>query len=175
MRPTTLFLILTVLGAALVLGAGTVLAETINCPGFTCQGTDGNDTLRGTTVYDAITGFGGADAISGFDGNDNLQGDDQVDPALDGADTIDGGPGNDLLVGRGGADVLDGGPDNDIINAEERTAFGHPPGIDTIKGGRGNDQISASDGFADVIDCGPGVDEVTFDPGLDTLKHCEIF
>ena len=162
--------------AALLLALGTaapaVLAA-ITCQGGSCLGTDGNDTLQGTSVHDNIKAFGGDDTIYGGRGNDGLHGDDQTDLALDGADRIYGDGGDDFLVGNGGADLLVGGRGNDTINAQERTAFGHPPGTDTIRGGRGNDTIYADDDFKDKIDCGPGRDIVAFDPGLDVVTNCE--
>jgi Ca2+-binding RTX toxin-like protein len=161
---------------ALLLGLGAaapaVLAA-INCTGFDCVGTDGNDTMKGSILADRVYGFGGDDTISGLGANDVLYGDDQTDPALDGADRIFGGSGNDTLTGFGGADLLVGGRGNDIITAQEHTERGHPPGTDTIRGGRGNDTISAADGFKDVIECGPGKDYVLYDAGLDTVTGCE--
>ena len=162
---------------ALVLALGTaapaVLAA-ITCPGGTCLGTAGDDTLQGTAGVDVIDGNGGADTITGFGGNDLLFGDflnGPHDPALDGPDRIYGGGGADELDGLGGADLLVGGSGNDSIDAREGT--GNPPGTDTIRGGRGNDTIYAQDGAKDKIDCGPGKDNVYFDEGLDTVTSCE--
>ena len=171
-RPTKLFLLamLAVFGAALALGAGAALADRIDCSGA-CDGTAGNDTLRGSDGPDTMTGLGGADTLSGLAGNDNLFGDGQGDPNVDGPDRISGGGGADFLLGSGGADLLAGGRGGDLIEAREGS--NRPPGTDTVTGGRGNDRIFANDGAKDVIDCGPGVDEVHFDPGLDTLANCE--
>jgi Ca2+-binding RTX toxin-like protein len=160
--------------AALLLALGAtapaVLAA-ITCPGFTCNGTNGNDTVKGTEVYDEIYGFGGDDTIYGFAGNDALRGDEQTDPGLDGADRIYGGRGNDLLSSHGGADLLNAGRGNDTINAQDYP--GHPPGTDTIKAGKGDDTIYAADKVKDMIDCGPGRDYVLYDQDLDTVTGCE--
>jgi Ca2+-binding RTX toxin-like protein len=131
--------LLLVLGAA----APAVLAA-ITCPGGSCVGTDGDDTLRGTAGLDI---------------------------GLDGADSISGGDGNDTLLGYGGADLLSGGRGADIIEAKE--IANHPPGKDTVRGGCGNDTIYANDGVKDKIDCGAGRDFVQFDQGLDTVTNCE--
>jgi hypothetical protein len=156
----------------LALGAAvpTVLAA-ISCPGFTCQGTNGNDTLKGTEVYDEIYGFGGDDTISGSAGNDALRGDEQTDAGQDGDDRIYGGGGNDLLSSHGGADLLVAGGGNDTINAQDYP--GHPPGKDTIKAGKGEDTIYSADHVKDVIDCGPGRDYALFDRDFDTVTNCE--
>ena len=160
--------------AALLLTLGitapTVLAA-ITCPGGSCLGTDGDDTLQGSAGIDRISGRGGADTITGGGGNDQLDGDGQLDVGLDGADTISGGAGNDELTGFGGADLLIGGRGADRIFAGEFAD--HPTGTDTIRGGRGNDEIYANDGVKDKIDCGSGRDYVEFDQGLDTVTNCE--
>ena len=173
-RPATRRALAIGLLVAVLLALGTVtpaVLAAITCPGFTCQGTNSNDTLRGTEVYDEIYGFGGDDTIYGFAGNDALRGDEQTDPGLDGADRIYGGRGNDLLSSHGGADLLVGGRGNDTINAQDYP--GHPPGTDTIKSGRGDDTIYAADHVKDAIDCGLGRDYVLFDRDFDTVTNCE--
>jgi Ca2+-binding RTX toxin-like protein len=139
-----------------------------------CYGTDGDDTMLGTTGDDAgLYGYGGADTLYGYAGVDYLFGDAEGNPALDGADKLYGGGGADYLEGDGGADLLAGGPGNDEIEALEYEQYGHPAGKDTVRGGRGDDEILAGDLHKDVIDCGPGVDTVEFDKGLDVLIDCE--
>jgi len=151
--------------------APAVLAA-ISCPGFVCQGTSGDDTLKGTEVVDEIYGFGGDDTIYGGAGNDLLRGDEQTDSGQDGDDRIYGGGGNDLLSSHGGADLLVAGGGNDTINAQDYA--GHPPGKDTIKAGKGEDTIYAADHVKDVIDCGPGQDYALFDRDFDTVTNCEV-
>ena len=52
-------------------------------------------------------------------------------------------------------DLVVGGPGNDGIGLSE--------GADRVRAGRGADEISTDDdGAADVIDCGPGRDRVTY-------------
>jgi Ca2+-binding RTX toxin-like protein len=87
-----------------------------------------------------------------------------------GADTLYGG-GGDYFYGEGGADLLAGGGGNDDLNAVD--GAGHPAGTDTVKGGRGGDEIDARDGHNDLIDCGPGIDPVRLDKGLDTVVNRE--
>ena len=89
-----------------------------------------------------------------------------------GADTILGRGGNDTILSHGGDDEIHGGDANDII-----LDFGPGPDVDTIFGDDGDDSINVREGAADVdpdvVDCGPGTDKVTADPG-DTLIDCEI-
>jgi Ca2+-binding RTX toxin-like protein len=47
-------------------------------------------------------------------------------------------------------------------------------GRDTLKGGRRNDSIDATDGIAEVVRGGPGVDECAVDEG-DRVRSCEFF
>ena len=44
----------------------------------------------------------------------------------------------------------------------------------TLNGGDEFDIISAANGVADTIDCGPGNDLATVDPGLDAVVNREI-
>lgn len=71
-------------------------------------------------------------------------------------DEVDGGTGNDVLDGAGGADVIAGGG-----------------GTDEIAGGAGDDRIAASDGEADTIGCGEGVDTVEADSLDEVDASCE--
>ncbi len=113
------------------------------------MGLGGNDCLSGTLGPDILSGGAGADLIYGRRGNDR----------------IDGGAGADFLVGDRGDDRIIAGAGNDTIGGD--------PGRDFVKGGAGDDTISEGDGERDVIDCGPGVDRVIFDDGLDVLTGCE--
>ena len=69
------------------------------------------------------------------------------------------------MDGRGGDDVLYGGPGNDRITGGE--------GHDRLFGALGDDRIFADDGVRDLVDCGPGRDQVDAD-GIDILKGCEL-
>ena len=87
------FLLLTVMAAALVGASGVALAATFN-------GTDRVDRLVGTAKGDTIKGFGGGDTMIGKEGS---------------ADTIRGYAGNDPTDGESGTHALVGGPGNDRI------------------------------------------------------------
>ena len=71
-------------------------------------------------------------------------------------DTVAGGPGNGELRGRYDVDDLDGGP-----------------GRNRLRGGFANDAINASDGEADIIDCGKGKADTAIVNSLDTTVLCE--
>jgi Ca2+-binding RTX toxin-like protein len=86
------FLLLTVMAAALVVASGVGLAATFN-------GTDHADRLVGTAKGDTIKGYGGGDTMIGKGS----------------ADTIRGYAGNDTTDGESGTDTLVGGPGNDRI------------------------------------------------------------
>jgi Ca2+-binding RTX toxin-like protein len=72
-----------------------------------------------------------------------------------GSDRLFGGPGNDTLDDAHGTavDALRGGAGDDVIYANWR---------DRIYGGVGNDRIVVAYPGAMEVDCGAGVDHVTF-------------
>jgi len=105
----------------------------------TIVGTPGPDLLFGTPRRDVICGLGGNDVLDGNSGNDVLK----------------GGPGSDLLNGGDGNDVLFGGLGNDKLQGDH--------GRDAIYGGAGNDTFFAWDGFADMLNGGPGIDRAFHD------------
>ena len=82
-----------------------------------------------------------------------------------GRDVLIGTAGPDVMSGRGGDDVVYGGPGNDRITG----GAGH----DRLFGGADDDRIFANDGDRDLVDCGPGRDQVDAD-GLDILSSCEL-
>jgi hypothetical protein len=93
----------------------------------------------------------------------------------DGGDTLDargvsvpvsmfGGLGIDTLTGGSGPDVLAGGDQSDILNG-----LG---GVDDYFGGTGDDSIEATDGNAERISCGAGIDSVHND-FTDVIAECE--
>jgi hypothetical protein len=127
----------------------------INCdlnPSIKCMGTEMSDTILGGKNQDQIVGLGGSDWINGSGGNDLIFG-------YGSNDIIYGDKGNDVLMGNDGADKIFGGY-----------------GFDQIQGGLGDDVIYQShDGYPDIIDCGPGNDEVraTAPMEVDSLQNCE--
>lgn len=146
--------LLTVLAAALLLTAGTALADRIRCPGGLCRGTQQADVMSGTAGADQIFGLGGDDQLTGKTGKDRLS----------------GGVGNDLIFGESEDDRLNGGPDADRIVGGD--------GVDTIFGGTGSDVIdSASDEnlgpLSDFVDCDTGFDTVTADFTDRVAANCE--
>jgi len=80
---------------------------------------------------------------------------------------VDAGPGDDLVWGGVGADRIDGGDGDDVL-----IGMG---GVDTLLGGRGDDFLEDSfpSQVPDTLDCGPGVDRLRADPGVDLLLACE--
>ena len=104
----------------------------------------------GTRGRDTLRGTSAGDKLNGRGGNDRLVG-------LAGNDCLLGGPGRDRLDGGRGRDFLNGGP-----------------GADNLIGGAGNDRISARNGVAEVVNCGPGRrDRATVDRS-DRVRGCEI-
>ena len=153
---------------------GTAWAAVISCKaGVSCYGTSGPDELQGTRKKDYLYGKAGNDTLKGGRGNDVLFGDAAIDTGADGNDQLYGGPGDDTLYDGGGSDLIVGGSGNDAISANADQTFSNP-GEDTIRAGKGNDLIEAEDDHKDTIDCGPGIDEVYFDQGLDKVAaNCE--
>src|SRR5215213_4245392 len=158
------FLLLTMMSVALAMASGVALAATIDCTGGYCAGTKENDVMNGTDTYDLMYGLGGDDNMFGHFGNDEMYGG-------EGADFLLGDEDYDYPDTLLGNDTLYGGPGNDDL----RGAFGN----DKIYGGGGDDFVFAYDQLnvtagADVVDCGPGVDTVHYDKGVDKIRHCEI-
>jgi Ca2+-binding RTX toxin-like protein len=209
-------LLISFIGAFLLLGIGTGAVRTLGYLGWGCisgpnppiLGTNRPDTLEGTANTEAICGLNGNDKIDalpgddvveGGEGNDVINGDQGADRILGGLgnDVITGGADNDWLIGDVGHDNLDGGDGNDKIDGFT--------GNDVINGGNGNDQIIGdtgadkifggdgndeiyhgqwlpdiddmlrSDGKKDVIDCGPGIDQVIINEDVDgdVAINCE--
>jgi Ca2+-binding RTX toxin-like protein len=145
-------------------------------PGF-CDKLDGGDG------DDQIFGEKGTNLILGGDGDDTLVGGPDSDILLDshGPTTkMDGGAGRDGICGSPQADVIKGGDGDDILTGNR--------GQDTISGGIGDDDVSGGVGeFAshgqnlcpadlsapdlrDLLDGGPGDDQIHGGDGLDSLK-----
>jgi Ca2+-binding RTX toxin-like protein len=159
-------------GDDVVLGGsgGTPTGNTDVCD--TIDGGPGNDDLSGQGDVDQLIGDVGDDTLDGGPGSDFLT--DARGPNAH----LDGGPGVDNICGSDQADTIDGGPDADRIAG----GFGQ----DTMHGGGGDDLIDGNRGFAvdpdgdpciaglgsdarDVIDGGPGDDQMRGDDGADHL------
>jgi Ca2+-binding RTX toxin-like protein len=172
-----------VLMAAALASSAVALADTFDCSGGYCRGTEQQDFITGSDAKDRMDGLGGDDHMNGRFGNDVMWGGKGIDglQGYDGNDKLSGGPGGDFLSGDDdwdyhnlpdGHDHLYGGNGNDRITGYY--------GDDMIYGGRGNDYINAFDderftGGRDVIRCGRGYDEVVFDEGFDKVsENCEV-
>jgi Ca2+-binding RTX toxin-like protein len=165
--------------AALVVGmvalAGVAWAvNTIHCLGEAstnrdgyCDGTDRNDVMYGTKGKDEMYARRGADTMYGRGGPDALYG-------KEGPDIAYGGPGNDYLGSDCdvdywcGEDEKHGGPGYDHIVGNLRSEHHF--------GGRGNDLLVDDNSHKnpDAFRCGPGIDEVYYNKGLDQVaEDCE--
>ena len=73
------------------------------------------------------------------------------------------------VIGGRGDDTITGDADNNQLYGED--------GADTITAGDGDDRVDASDPHSDTgddVDCGPGSDTVSVDPGnIDRIANCE--
>jgi Ca2+-binding RTX toxin-like protein len=128
---------------------------------FTLEQTVGlaitDTSINGSTATDGIEQYD----ITTSDGDRA----DTVDSrSYSGRVTFHGRAGGDTFVGGPGADVADVGSGNDLVDPG--------PGSDFVLGGDGDDTVSVRDGFADVVECGPGADSVTADR-VDVLSGCE--
>jgi Ca2+-binding RTX toxin-like protein len=170
MRKT--ILVVASVALAMVVAGGVAWAATIQCPtGGTilngayrvCSGTDEDDTLYGTRHSDYINDDLGSDKLFGHRGNDRLNvnaaAEFQVDTT---SDYAYGGRGPDRLTAITNfeqvvaADFLYGGRDKDSIIASQRQQDG---GLSATK---------------QIVDCGAGIDFVSFDVGVDVVKaNCE--
>lgn len=82
------------------------------------------------------------------------------------ADRLLGRKGEDRLMGRAGRDLLRGGPGRDRLHGG--------PGRDRLQGNRGNDLLLARDGAVDVVNCGPGREDVAVVDRRDRVsRSCE--
>lgn len=116
--------------------------------------TVGDDGAPGEN--DAIVGV---ENVVGGASNDALAGD-------DGPNTLVGGGGLNTLVGGGGDDVLVGGDFRDVIDGGA--------GRDQLLGAGDDDSINAFDGEADVVDCGPSLDDDAQVDAADSVAGCEF-
>jgi Ca2+-binding RTX toxin-like protein len=156
MRRTILLLLGAMLAAPIAFSAAAWATTTILCPndpqgigGGTCWGTRGADVIIGTSRKDEINGDRGADLILAGGGADLITNGES--DYWFGKDKNHGGRGADYIVGQ--------------LVSEKHF------------GGRGDDHIVdyKSGKNPDVIRCGAGRDEVTYNKGLDRIADdCEI-
>jgi Ca2+-binding RTX toxin-like protein len=176
--------------AVSLLGAATLTFSPSGAGGADCtvKGTSGRDELAGTSQDDVICGFGGSDVIEAKGGDDVVRGGKGRDEAKGGrgADRLLGGRGRDALEGGAGADEIRGGagPDGGWGDSGSDRIYGGPgedsllvgwKGRDIIRGGDTGDYcIVVSDDRApgDVVDGGPGFDNVFANPG-DIVTNAE--
>jgi Tol biopolymer transport system component len=166
-------------------------------------GTPRNDWIGGTNLIDVIAGFAGNDTLAGEGDADIIGGGSGDDRLLGGSfgDFLNGGPGNDLLVGGvfkqdayavfddvlsggPGADELRGGPGFDSLSGDSgNDVLRGGADSDNLHGGPGNDRLFAwgdpERGFGgrsgDIVDCGPGRQDVAFVDRNDRVaKNCEV-
>ena len=170
------FLLLTVMAAALVVGSGLALA-------VNKVGTQGRDFLKGTAGADNLIGKGETDLIFGLAGKDTLLGGPGKDVvfggsfsggwglALGGDKHVVGGPGNDVVGGGKGSDNVQGQGGNDLLDGGEYDR----PVKDTLSGGGGNDLFFVDNDPAgeDVVTCGDGMDWVFADRKDMVAPNCE--
>jgi Ca2+-binding RTX toxin-like protein len=125
------------------------------------QATDNKHGFAGVTIAGKAYGPFPASMFAlvvGSDGPDHLYG-------HPGADRLGGGPGPDALHSGAGVDKLNGGSGSDVLFPGSRG--------DHVDAGAGADTISARDGDADEIDCGPGRNDIAKVDRIDTTTQCE--
>ncbi len=154
------------LGALMVaLFATAAYAATIKCTGGPCNGTPQRDTITGSRFSDEISARGGSDEVN----------------ARGGLDEVDAGRGNDTVRGQRDTDILDGGVGRDLIEGNR----GNDDIIDgpleefdrdLIFGGSGIDSVDSRNFPAsrDIVNCGPGEDNVSADAADVVRANCEV-
>ena len=157
-----------VVSAVLVLGAfgtGSAVAQATPRGGEddVVIGTAGDDVLRGGRGDDRLVGRQGSDQLFGGPGQDRLE-------AGTGHDTLRGGPGGDTLIPGidRQVDRIVGGRGHDYAAAIRN---------DRVSMGSGNDYVLvARPRPGMVVDCGPGLDTVSFQgppPPEVVVEGCE--
>lgn len=92
-----------------------------------------------------------------------------------GPDTLTGTAGPDTLAGLGGGDTLWGHSGADkLLGGRGRDRLAGGPSADRLLGGPGGDRLQARDGVVDVVNCGPGVDDLAVvDANDQVTPSCE--
>jgi Ca2+-binding RTX toxin-like protein len=120
----------------------------------------------------AFSAVGYAKIVVGTNADDELEG-------TPNPDQLNGLWGDDVIVSKGGTDEAFGGRGEDKIYGNRgMDDVNGGPGFDKIYGGRQADSLQAADGFRDVVNCGPGLDEAFADisgPMVDNISdNCEF-
>lgn len=146
-----------------------VVAPSVSVP-VDIYGGDGDDRLQAGATADGPTRFRGGAGIDHVNygtrtnavnvkidaraGDGEVGERDRVDPDVENITT---GSGDDLVKAGNGVNTIAAGT-----------------GVDTIKAGGGDDVVNAVDATRDErVDCGPGIDRVSYDRPLDTPIGCE--
>jgi Ca2+-binding RTX toxin-like protein len=142
----------------------------------TIEGGHGDDLLdarpdrRPTNEKHRLKLLGGAgdDEVYGSPGNDWRLEDGP------GNDLVVGGTGNDVIRFAGGHDTLVGGPGDDEIAYSVYEGFHTVPDPgDRIFAGPGRDLVADANRHRDLLDCGPGFDQVVHEPHDRPEPNCE--
>jgi Ca2+-binding RTX toxin-like protein len=163
----------------------------------TMFGNNKSNVIYGRNGGDTMYGRGNADGLRGGPRSDKLYGDRGVDRLFGngGSDKLYGGIGNDEMWSAGygnGRDLSDdyirGGAGNDVLFAtHDRYSNNYAVltnylqrGVDRVYGDDGWDDIwvvgnaAVGDSAKEIVDCGPGIDKVIFDEGVDIVNDtCE--
>jgi Ca2+-binding RTX toxin-like protein len=181
--------------------SGNPFCEGTNDPD-TMHGTAQGDAMSGKAAGDTIYGYRGMDGIRGGEGPDTIYGGRGNEGTRAGAihgdegpDKIYGGPGADEIEASGddpdgsfwgqegaSTDYVHGGSARDLL----RGGF-EQGGVDRLYGEKGDDGIFVAQRIdflysndpgievtKEIVDCGPGIDGVSFDKRVDVVKaNCE--
>ncbi len=129
---------------------GTVRANMVNVGiAYSIDGGDWADLLSGGQDENNISGGEGSDHLLGGFNSDSISGG-------NGEDYIDGGFGNDKIIGGAYDDILIGFEGDDLISSND-------------------ENHTKSDGYRDIVDCGPGDDEawINVSNDGDLASNCE--
>lgn len=123
--------------------------------------------IVGTPAADALRAFSRATRVWGLGGNDRLDG------STTRASCLLGGRGNDKLLLNAGGGVAHGNRGRDVIFGSGLGDVINPGrGSDGVIAGGGDDKVTVRDGNPEIVDCGPGGDQVRADR-RDLLIGCE--
>jgi Ca2+-binding RTX toxin-like protein len=193
-----IFMLMATMALGVLIVGGVAYAMSVTCDGTNdqdpdpgeCQGTPNADRISGTDDFGAeqIYALAGADDVVSGEGRDEVYGG-RGNDVVDGYwrnDTIYGGSGDDgsaegtsftvtNLEGASESDKVYGGEGADWIDAAANDTAGS---VDRSYGEEGNDHIYTIDGNEDIINCGPGTDDIVRrDVGIDAIQKdggCEV-